>query len=790
MAVVWTLEDATWCNRQGNRIGLRFTVSGLTFTPTLRRSRAVASKVGAIVGWRTDQVTPSLFLRQSSQEEARVQSTALVTLQQPGADWLVEVVISLRSSGLIAANANMSPAFGSFPPAYIKELLSGFIVLSDGNPTNDTPSDAFVYDPMDATTEPLNLTEAVENVGRLPGFDDSGSDLQLHLDAQGLRVEISSAEGSLNQSIDEWGDLSSLSSPHDVEASSGAEPNIVVPSLRGIPRIEFNGSTDFMSRSPVGFDADASTAFGAVFKTSATVPAHIIGRWNDGATADHQWRLFYDGSAMSANVEAATVQKNGGSHTGFSLVGTAPSASTTLMLIYRFIGGSGAQVWANGKMIASDMAIPFGSDNTDATDTLTLGARDDSGLTEELAGDLDQAFVYDASISDGVLTLVMHEMARRAAIVLAGPVPTGLSQPYGSTNGTVARRLDRKPIAVVNLFGGVDYDNNVLGQLEEWRGASSADIQSWLEGQTISALMGCDDYEIMYNRPAGQYADDIIASGIFGNIRNTSDKCVLDDQWDAMEGCWDTFQLADKNNRATSVSKHQSGDNWSRRAWFYTGGGMTLDDNGNVLQSAEMDGRIVAPCTASFYKTQILDNWSTKDTRYRCFFLDSAVQFPGKFVEMVQSSTIKSTFTLVGESITQDANAREGAPWFGVAGLPSAPWWNLSSGSPSINQGYNRDWTPGDWTETTLYFGVLKGAERDLTNYSTTPSGDLNPDTGLITGDNMRFGDIYTFIRKGAIPVAWAGQYAKVGAAWDYATQRIPVSRVPMLSPRISRIWR
>lgn len=117
MAVVWTLEDATWCNRQGNRIGLRFTVSGLTFTPTLRRSRAVASKVGAIVGWRTDQVTPSLFLRQSSQEEARVQSTALVTLQQPGADWLVEVVISLRSSGLIAANANMSPAFGSLASA-------------------------------------------------------------------------------------------------------------------------------------------------------------------------------------------------------------------------------------------------------------------------------------------------------------------------------------------------------------------------------------------------------------------------------------------------------------------------------------------------------------------------------------------------------------------------------------------------------------------------------------------------------------------------------------------------
>ncbi|MBX3366958.1 MAG: hypothetical protein KF912_06550 [Phycisphaeraceae bacterium] len=176
--------------------------------------------------------------------------------------------------------------------------------------------------------------------------------------------------------IDEWGDLCSLSSPHDVEASSGAEPNIVVPSLRGIPRVEFNGSTDFMFRSPVDFDADATAAFGAVFKTSATAPAHIIGRWNDSTAADHQWRLFYDGSAMSSNVEAAAVQKDGSSHTGFSLVGTSPAATTPLMLIYRFIGGSGAQIWANGKLISSDMAIPFGSDNTDATDTLTLGARD------------------------------------------------------------------------------------------------------------------------------------------------------------------------------------------------------------------------------------------------------------------------------------------------------------------------------------------------------------------------------------------------------------------------------
>lgn len=53
----------------------------------------------------------------------------------------------------------------------------------------------------------------------------------------------------------------------------------------------------------------------------------------------------------------------------------------------------------------------------------------------------------------------------------------------------------------------------------------------------------------------------------------------------------------------------------------------------------------------------------------------------------------------------------------------------------------------------------------------------------------MTLGDIYRFARKDATPIAFFSQFAKVGAAWDYATGRIPVSRYAN-SPRICRVAR
>ncbi len=58
---------------------------------------------------------------------------------------------------------------------------------------------------------------------------------------------------------------------------------------------------------------------------------------------------------------------------------------------------------------------------------------------------------------------------------------------------------------------------------------------------------------------------------------------------------------------------------------------------------------------------------------------------------------------------------------------------------------------------------------------------------GVSRGNIMKLGDIYKFIRKDGIPVAWdAGVYAKVGTAWNYATGRVMPSRLV----RCPRLWR
>ncbi len=56
------------------------------------------------------------------------------------------------------------------------------------------------------------------------------------------------------------------------------------------------------------------------------------------------------------------------------------------------------------------------------------------------------------------------------------------------------------------------------------------------------------------------------------------------------------------------------------------------------------------------------------------------------------------------------------------------------------------------------------------------------------SGDNMTISNIYRWIIKGGVPVAWNSGYRKVGAAWEYATGRI-LSRQAN-SPRIFRMAR
>ena len=97
--------------------------------------------------------------------------------------------------------------------------------------------------------------------------------------------------------------------------------------------------------------------------------------------------------------------------------------------------------------------------------------------------------------------------------------------------------------------------------------------------------------------------------------------------------------------------------------------------------------------------------------------------------------------------------------------------------------GYNVNWS-ADWTTHPTYFAVI----------STQAYLDLHitferlPSPG--TQSNLKLGDIYNWVRKGAIPIAWQPKgYRRVGAAWDYGTDRIAVSRFAG-SPRIMRVAR
>lgn len=457
----------------------------------------------------------------------------------------------------------------------------------------------------------------------------------------------------------------------------------------------------------------------------------------------------------------------------------------------------------NGRLVEDDEITTVS--NTSASGPLTIGARHDGTAwvdkldsfvpalpAQEVPGAVDQAFLYSERIDDGMLSLVMHEMSRRAAIEYCKPVlPEHQTQPYGPGATDPQRRLDRKPVALINLFGGTNFGEggNPLGQREEWRNASQPAIEEWLTYRIAEILNASSEFEIMFNRPAGQYRDDIVSSGFFGSMDvDPFDPIITTTQWDALKAVWSAFHLTHYNDRGPEYVP--SDPDYARRAWFYVGAGITVDDDGGTLQTARMGDRIVAPCSAPYYATEFLSEWFAADYpdfRFRCLFLDSAVRFDGKFVEMLHDPAISDAFTLVGESITNDADARKGAPWFALAGLPSALWWNISptTGRPNRNQGYNPDWAAGSWDETPIYFGITGGGYLDLSNTESNP--------GVGTAENvanLRLEDIYSFIQKGAMPVAWDAQYTKIGAAWDYATGRIPVGRYPMMSPRISRIWR
>lgn len=865
MAITWRIPAGlNVVAPSGNAIYLTAEVAGLpsSFIVSPRRSEVDIKALGPAVGWRFNQSARRLSKVANTLENEIAQRASVIAVSTGvSGSWSVRVVIRLNDAGLVAIGAPFRSlgTTGDLAALYTRNifeirnsggvLLSAFLRLHDDSGVNaDILSPVIDFTTNDTGGQSLavagfNLGPSAFGVGCFPGYNRNCSPtgtkprLRFHWDSQSERCWMFSQ----NQIALPPNPRPIIPVLHDIRLSStnafapsGREAEMLIqpgasPANTGYPAALFPLTTTQVYEVPdPAFDVKPNACtFGAVFRmptadgfdpTAANQVRTIIGRYNGPTQTGLQWRMLWRADAAAPWSGSELYAQFGTGTSGTQVKHVVGLPQSNVCAVFRGTTPN-AEWWVNGKRFTYTAVT---ANNTNPiVGNMLIGARNTGSTAspiyfEPFRGILEQVFVYDETISDGALSLLLFESCRRAGIIQRAPVDGSWKQPYSSDTTTEpptppvapeVRRLDRKPIGVITLMVDTNraYElppeepNNILGQRSQWRSTDQAEIVSYLSERVTEVLMGSEDFDVMFNRPAGVYVDDIIASGIFGYINTfvidgaTSDspeKVITDVQWAAMKQVWDVFDLSDHNSHGTDRSPYDG--LYKRRCWFYTGGGMTLDDAGVTLQNARMSNRIVPPATATLYKTDILDKWAAKDTRFRCFFLDAMNQdhIYARFAEIAHDSSIYNNFTLIGEPINAlpaSDRSREVVPSFSMAGLPSGIWWKMSGGSPNRGAGYDPDWATSDrWDRDTMtvYFGVGISDELDLTNTDT----DAN---GAVTGeDNMRFGDIYRFCTYGLIPVAWGGNYRKVGAAWDYASGRIPVGRVPMLSPRISRIWR
>lgn len=252
---------------------------------------------------------------------------------------------------------------------------------------------------------------------------------------------------------------------------------------------------------------------------------------------------------------------------------------------------------------------------------------------------------------------------------------------------------------------------------------------------------------------------------------------IRDVMWTAMAELWTTFNLGEASeppgHGVTGVPTLRQ-----RRGWFYTGSGFAMEPDADLTPSAQMYGRNIGPASAQVYYDLLMQYWEDKDpsaeNRYRCFMLDQAGIWRGLMIPMCKADVLQDKgFIFVGEAIAGgDDEARLGAVWFGALDFDRAPWWNIINDVYNrVEGGYNTQWT-GDWTTQPVYFTVDRGKYPYL--YNPPDVGSKDPGTG----NNMTIGDIYRFVLKGGTPVAdHPSVYRKIGAAWNYATGRLPMNR-------------
>ncbi len=737
----WSVTSAV-ANGEGSQILLAVSVTGTdeeippsTAGVWIGRSQ----KIAAIRKWRFSAISGAVTAKggSASTADGGVLTVDVHGMSGPtGSGTLTisfKVVINLLDNSRIAPNA-----YGA-SDAKILRLMPGWVELV---------FDAVGFDPLEGP-QIDDVVYNVDAVGRLP----SGSAFKLH--AEAIAEYTGRGGPSTPLALDTWTNLAGGTDL--VGGPTSDEPTLDKSANRPLVKFDPADPQRFSLASPPSVTTSLTAAILITPVSLAGGPYMLIGRYHYNTPS---WRIGYDGGIP------AFVYDTFASHTETSVeIEPLDGADTMLLLLRR--SGTTLEAWINGlpAEITGSPAASVGAGGGD----LTIGARETASSTwgEGFNGKLNDVALYDDEVDDLAASLILHQMAGRALIALGTPIPGAKRvQPYHN-HADPQRRLTGRPIAVVNLFKGGD--ENPWGQSPNWRRDDADLIIPWLRARVREAFVGCDRFEIMFNRPGGNPRGDIVPTYVFGS--EGGEEMILDSMWEAMRAVWD-----DCGYNGWSLSHYNDDAAGVRRGWFYTGGGLPLDNDGTIRTDGRMGERTVGPLTGTVYKEEILDLWTNNidedvgDERFRCFFLDASAPYYGLHVNLVHDAGVNENYTLVGEAVPTDDAGREAAPWFCFVRFANAPWWNEDiEGKPQRTLGYNVSWTMA-LAEKTVYFGTIATSQYpDLR--ITSDESPVGP------GDNLSLGDIYRWIKKGAVPVAWAGGYAKVGAAWDYATGRLETSR-------------
>ncbi|MBX3317169.1 MAG: hypothetical protein KF902_09945 [Phycisphaeraceae bacterium] len=359
---------------------------------------------------------------------------------------------------------------------YINAIDAGTVTLRGtlhGTPSSFASSNtAFsLQDGIGIGVINLSMTPSAWPVGKLPGYDDGSPALRVHCDAQAERVARTNSDTTpVTIAMSEWRNLR-IGGPLFTEAVTGRQPRLRVQTSKTNPYTRFVGAAPLFGQSESRLSLDAAAAgldigpanvtLAVVAWTSQTTPAHLVGRWTGPANADRSWRIAYIPTTSPKPVVRVEFARN-----LFISQLDAPvdNLANRTLIVYRASGGPSAvrEIWINGNLATTGGPAPFGINNT-ANKNLTIGARatdnNDPPTTwtdflntefpppasplTEVPGSVDQVAIYTERLTDGQLSLVFHEMARRATIEIGRPItqPDPATQAYGPENPASERRL-------------------------------------------------------------------------------------------------------------------------------------------------------------------------------------------------------------------------------------------------------------------------------------------------------------------------------------------------------------